>query len=111
MEKKVLSCLQYVKASDIWPTAKDHFDYGPKEGLLRGYNVQVVNADGTTSWDGAEFISHSIVEELNSEFKQWYYADRGVTPTGRICFRGYAIPSYDDTVILVNDDGEIVRNP
>ena len=111
MEKKVLSCLQYVPASEIWSTATDHIDKGPKDSLLRGYNVEVRKADGTTAWDGAEFIRHSIEEELNSEFKQWYYADRGVTPTGRICFRGYAIPTWDDSIIPVNDDGEIVRNP
>lgn len=101
--KKVLSCLQYVKASDIWPTANDNIDYGHKEGLLRGYNVQVLKADGTLGWDSCEYISGTIEDELNSEFKQWWYADRGVTPTGRICFRGYAVPSYDGTVVPCNN--------
>lgn len=109
MEKKVLSCLQYVPASEIWSAATDHIDKGPKDSLVRGYCVEVRKADGTTGWDSCEYISGTIEDELNSEFKQWWYKDRGVTPTGRICFRGYAIHTWDDSVIPVNDDGEIVR--
>ena len=44
-------------------------------------------------------------EELNSEFKQWWYTDRGVTPTGRVCFRGYGIDTYDDCVIPCDANG------
>lgn len=94
--------LEYIPASEIWPGAKDYDYEGPKDSLVMGYNVEVRKADGTTSWDSCEYISVNIEEELNSEFKQWWYADRGVTPTGRICFRGYAVPNYDGTVIPCN---------
>lgn len=97
--------LSYVLPSEIWPGAKDYVDEGPKDSLVRGYNVEVRKADGTTGWDSCEYISGNIEEELNSEFKQWWYAERNVTPTGRLCFRGYGIHTYDDCVIPCDAKG------
>ena len=32
--------LSYIPASEIWPGAKDYDDEGPRDSLLRGYNVE-----------------------------------------------------------------------
>ena len=94
MENEVLSCLQYVPASEIWPGAKDYIDEGQREGLVRGYNVEVKKADGTTGWDSAVYIRETIEEYLKDSFTQLWFADRGVVATGRICFRGYGYITY-----------------
>lgn len=109
MEKKVLSCLQYVPAGDIWPGALNKIDEGERDGLLRGYNVEVRMPDGTTGWDSCNYIYGTIEDNLDSEFTKFWFEERGVTPTGRICFRGYAVDNFDDTVSPCDADGNLVE--
>ena len=108
------SCFVYVPANEIWSTATSYVDEGIRTGLVRGYNVEVAKSDGTTDWMSATYIRGTIEEYLEEEFTKWWYSDLGVTPTGRICFRGYGIEEYDDyereTFILTCDpEGNIIE--
>lgn len=85
----------YVKASDIWETAKDFVDSGEKSGLVRGYNIEVKTSDGSLHWLSCEYFFGTPEDEFNNEFHTWMYAEHGWTPTGRICFRGYGLEDYD----------------
>lgn len=86
---------EYVNASDIWPTAKNHEDLGEKLDLVRGYNIEVRKDDGTTYWMSACWFSGAPEYYYNDDFHDFYFCDLGVTPTGRICFRGYGREKYD----------------
>ena len=86
---------EYVNASSIWPTAKDYTDRGYIAGYVRGYNIEVKTADGTTDWLSCSWIDNSPEHEFDDEFHRWYYAEHNWTPTGRICFRGYGVEEYD----------------
>ena len=87
---------EYIPASQIWPDAKDYVDHGYRSGLERGYNIEVILKDGTTSWLSCEWISHNDPAEFfNDEFHTWSYKEHGWKPTGRICFRGYGQSRYD----------------
>lgn len=86
---------EYVPASEIWPTAKDCIDKGYKSGLVRGYNIEITTSDGKTDWLSCSYIHEDPAEYFDDEFHRWMYADHGWTPTGRICFRGYAREYYD----------------
>lgn len=86
----------YVRASSIWPTAENHIDYGPVDGLLRGYNVQVRRvSDGILYWRDAEFIEGSPEDVFKNEFHSWLQEIHEFEPTGGICFRGYGVEFYD----------------
>ena len=101
---------EYVNASSIWPTAKNHEDRGEKMGLLRGYNVEV-RKDGQVDWLSAEWIYGDPNVVFNDEFHTWRTAEHGFEYTGRICFRGYGIEEYDseerDFYIVEIEDEEI----
>lgn len=86
---------EYVPANEIWPNAKTHIDRGHIIGYVRGYNVEVKQKDGTTTWLSAEWIHEEPIDEFNDEFHRWYYREHGWKPTGRIAFRGYGIEKYD----------------
>ena len=96
---------EFVLASEIWPTAKNHIDKGYIQGLVRGYNIEVTKTKtNETFWMSCEYIHGEPNEELFDEFHRHYYLDLGVEPTGRICFRGYGREQYDweerDTYII-----------
>ena len=86
---------EYVNASSIWPTAKDHKDYGYKPGLVRGYCIEVTTSKGVTDWMSCEYIHGEPEVEFNDDYHTWSRSDWGFTPTGRICFRGYGRLEYD----------------
>lgn len=106
--KEMLSCLQYVPANQIWSEAKPHIDAGERPGLVRGYNVEVTTRSGNVDWMSCAWIHGTIEQYLADEFTQYWYADCGVTPTGRISFRGYGLEEYDfdegDTFIVLCDE-------
>lgn len=85
---------EYVDASAIWPTAENHVDHGEIPGLVRGYNIEVKKGD-RVDWMSASWFHGTPEAEYNDEFHQYYFADLGVVPTGRICFRGYGHEEYD----------------
>lgn len=85
----------YVKASEIWETAKDYNDLGDVMGLARGYNIEVSTKDEKTHWLSCEFVFGSPEEHFNDDFHTWYYEEHGWTPTGRIAFRGYYEEHWD----------------
>lgn len=96
---------EYVKASEIWPTAKDFEDKGPRPGLVRGYNVEIKTRHGIIDWMSCSYISEDTPEEyFLGEFYTFYLNDLGFELTGRICFRGYGREEYDpderDTFII-----------
>lgn len=99
--------VEYVAASDLYPSVKDSIDEGLKPGLVRGYQVEVQYLDGKVAWDSCCYIQGTPEQYFNDDFHEFYYQDRGVTPTGRICFRGYGIEDYDilehDTFVLPCD--------
>jgi len=85
---------EYVPASEIWPTAEDHTDFGPAPGFVRGYNLEVIK-NGERGWMSAEYISFEPETVFNDEFHRFFRSDMGLVPTGRICFRGYGKEEYD----------------
>lgn len=85
---------QYVRASEIWPTAEDHIDHGYVPGLMRGYNLEVKKGD-VVDWLSAEWIGGEPNEEFNDGFHSWYHIEHGFVPTGRVSFRGYGVERYD----------------
>ena len=85
---------EYVPANEIWPNSMSHIDKGFMPGFVRGYNVEVTK-NGVTDWMSCEYIHGEPEEELFDEFHQFWYTNCDVTPTGRICFRGYAHEEYD----------------
>ncbi len=112
--KQVMSCLQYVPANEIWSTATSFIDEGERRGLVRGYNVEVTTRDGKVDWMSCVWIHGTIEEYLKDEYTGYWYADCGVTPTGRISFRGYGMEEYDyeerDTFIIHCDaDGNPIQ--
>lgn len=86
---------EYVNASSIWPTAQDFQDFGPKPGLMRGYNIEVTTSKGVTDWMSAFFTYDEPEDELNQEWRIESRRDWGFVPTGRITFRGYYEERYD----------------
>ena len=94
----------YVPASHIWPTANDYVDFGPREGLVRGYNIEVRTQGGKVEWLSCSYIHEDPFDYFNSECNLWYYNEHGWKPTGRICFRGYGREEYDpeerDTFVI-----------
>lgn len=90
-----LKIKEFVPASQIWPTAEDHVDFGEKRGLLRGYNIEVTTRKGVTDWMSADFIYGEPETVLNEDWRLEYRKDWGFKPTGRICFRGYYTEEYD----------------
>ena len=86
---------EYVKASSIWPNAKDFQDFGAKPGLVRGYNIEVTNHEGVTDWMSCDYIYGDPEEVFNDDFHSWMFEEYRFTTTGRICFRGYGREEYD----------------
>lgn len=85
---------EFVPASSIWPTAEDHIDHGDIPGLVRGYNIEVKKG-ALVDWMSASWFQGTPEAEYNDDFHRCYFADLGVVPTGRICFRGYGFLEYD----------------
>lgn len=100
----------FVPASEIWPTAENHVDRGMAPGLVRGYCVEVKLSDGRTDWWSSEWIQGEPETEFNDDFHTWMWREHCVTPTGRICFRGYGVEEYDfeerDTFVNMIADTE-----
>jgi hypothetical protein len=90
----MLKITEFVPASQIWPTAEDHIDFGEIPGLMRGYNIEV-EKEGTTHWMSANWIRNDPEKEFNDEYHTWSRSDWGLKPTGRISFRGYGVEQYD----------------
>jgi hypothetical protein len=86
---------EVVPASSIWPTATNCIDKGDVEGLLRGYNIEVVTHEGKKYWQDCQYFYGDPEEYYNSEYQQEHRAWYGVKPTGRITFRGYYDEEYD----------------
>lgn len=112
MNAKNKISFEYVPASSIWPSEKDHVDYGAKMPLVRGYNVEVKRvSDGLVDWLPAEWINFSPEECFFDDFHKMYYGDLGLEMTGRLCFRGYGYEEYDieehDTFISMISDEDI----
>lgn len=90
---------EFVPASLIWPNAKDFIDKGRRQGLVRGYNIEVVrNSTKETFWMSCEYISVEPEVEFNDDFHNYYYKEYGLTPTGRISFRGYGIKRWNQEI-------------
>ena len=87
----------YVNANEIWPNAKVEIDLGHKECYLRGYNIEVIQ-DGVPVWLSCTYISVNPQAYFNSDFYLWYYKEHNFKPTGRICFRGYAVQRWNAEV-------------
>ena len=87
--------LVLVPAKEIWPNATSYIDNGEKPGYVRGYNVEVVTRDGKIDWMSCVWIRGTILDYLHDEYTDYWYLDCGVTPTGRISFRGYGVERYD----------------
>lgn len=85
---------EYVPASEIWHNATNFTDRGLKQGLVRGYNVEVRKLDGTVGWDSCCYIHSEPEEYFLDGYYKYFLEDRGATLTGRICFRGYGIEEY-----------------
>lgn len=112
--EKVSTNFVYVPANEIWPTAKPYTDEGLRPGLVRGYNVEVKWHDGDVCWMSTDYIRGTIEEYLNDGFTVFWFDDLGVTPTGRICFRGYGREDYNiyerETFIIPTDaDGNPIE--
>ncbi len=94
---------EHVPANTIWPNAENYVDNGHKEGYLRGYNVEVTTRKGKTDWMSCVWV-RSIDDYVADPFTKLWYQDLGVTPTGRVSFRGYGMEKYDyaerDTCIV-----------
>lgn len=95
---------EYVKASEIWPTAIDFEDKGQRPGLVRGYNPEIVTKDGKIDFMSCTYIDCEPEEYFYGEFYQFYLDEYGFKLTGRICFRGYGREEYDlderDTFVI-----------
>lgn len=93
-----------VNASEIWPNAKDYKDKGPRPGLVRGYNPEIITKDGRRVFMSCTYIAGEPEQYFYDEFFQFYLADNDFELTGRICFRGYGCEEYDpdelDTYII-----------
>ena len=94
-----LKIAEWVKPSDIWPTAKNPVDHGPKPGLLRGYNIEVRNQKGVVDWMSMACTYDEPEGAFGDAFNEpWRIESRkdwGLEPTGRITFRGYYTEEYD----------------
>lgn len=86
---------EYVKASSIWPNAKDYQDFGAKPGLLRGYNIEVTTLYGVTDWMSCSYIPGEPEEYFNYDCEKHFRIWGDLKPTGRITFRGYYREVYD----------------
>lgn len=68
---------------------KDEIDYGRKEGLLRGYNLEVTKGNMLDysscvyTAGEPEYVNRAIADNLE------FLSDLGWSPTGRAVFRGY----------------------
>lgn len=102
----MLKFTEYVKASDVWATAKNYTDNGEVTGLMRGYNIEV-EKDGQVDWLSSEWVYGTPEEAFDDDFHRWWFDDMGVKLTGRICFRGYGLERYDfeerDTYVVICD--------
>lgn len=85
---------EYINASEIWPSAKNYEDKGPKSNLVRGYNVEVAKLNGEKHWWSCEWIHNDPNSCFNDDFHTFMYDQYNVKPTGRICFRGYGEEFY-----------------
>ena len=103
---------EHVPANQIWSTAKSHTDKGFIAGYVRGYNIEVKLTDGSTEWLSSEWIENDPEIEFNDDFHQFYFKEHQWIPTGRICFRGYAIQRYDyeerDYYVELVDDEKVL---
>lgn len=86
---------EMVKASSIWPNARDYCDEGLVRGLVRGYNIEVKLPNNETEWLSAEWIDGIPEDHFNDEFHLWCYKIHQWVPTGRITFRGYGEEAWD----------------
>lgn len=86
---------EVVPANSIWPTAQNCIDKGIVPGFLRGYNIEVTNRNGKTYWMDCQYIDCEPEDYFNCEWQQEHRSDWGLTPTGRITFRGYYHEEYD----------------
>lgn len=80
---------EFVPAHTIWEGAKSYKDKGAISGYLRGYDIEVTNLEGTPYWADCQFIEGEPEQYFNNEFQLWHREMWGLTPTGRITFRGY----------------------
>lgn len=100
---------EYVNASSIWVTAKDYTDLGERQGLVRGYNVEVRKGD-KVDWLSCSWIYGDPNDYFNDDFHTWCREEDGLEYTGRICFRGYGIEMWDseerDYYIVMEDSEE-----
>ncbi len=85
---------EFVPANTIWPNSPSFEDKGPINGLVRGYNVEVTK-NGKIDWMSCVWIRTSVEDYVNDEYTGYWYQDCGVTPTGRVSFRGYGVEKYD----------------
>ena len=105
---------EYVPASVIWPTAKDHQEMGRRPGYVRGYNLEVRRRkDGRVDWMSCCYIDGEPEEYFNSGYYPEMLSDMDLVPTGRICFRGYGYEYYDpdehETLVALVPDNLIPR--
>ena len=102
----------YVNANEIWPTASNHIDKGEKQGLVRGYCIEVKRANGDLYWESCCWFDGTPEQYYNSDYYLWHFEDTCGEPTGRICFRGYGEEYYDpderDYFIKPVDDKNIM---
>lgn len=79
-----------------WQELHHHRDIGQVNGVLRGYNVEVVDADGKIDYTSMV----STYDEPDSDNRDFEYvisasAANGYRTTGRVIFRGYFAEHYD----------------
>ena len=86
---------EYVPANEIWEHATSFVDKGQMSGLMRGYNIEVTSKDNCTYWLSCCYTYEDPVDYFNDEFNSRFRKEHNLTPTGRICFRGYGREEYD----------------
>lgn len=106
----MLKITEFVPASQIWPTAKDHQDVGEIHGLMRGYNIEVKKGN-IVDWMSAEWIYGDPETVFNDDYHTWSRNEWDLKPTGRVCFRGYGTEEYSleerDTFVNEVPDAKI----
>lgn len=106
----------FVWPKQIWPNAKNYEYKGQREGLVCGWNIEVLDIDGKPFWLSTEYVHLAPNKAFNDDFHTWRCQDNCWKPTGRICFRGYGKEQFDyvdrETYIIPCDENgkELVTN-
>ena len=78
-----------IPASLVWPGVEDYEDLGPIDGLVRGYNAEVVDRSGNTFWSTCVYVEGDPEEYFYDDIRVRSRMLVGWELTGRLVFRGY----------------------